>query len=60
MRRPGRGSWRRRSGDFAGGWPVPERARTVVDTSYVLAAAGLLASEHPQAAARLLRSALLT
>jgi uncharacterized protein (TIGR01319 family) len=46
-------------GDFAGGWPVPERARTVVDTSYVLAAAGLLASEHPQAAARLLRSALL-
>jgi uncharacterized protein (TIGR01319 family) len=46
-------------GDFAGGWPVPERARTVVDTSYVLAAAGLLASQYPQAAARLLRSALL-
>ena len=35
-------------GDFAGGWPVPERARTVVDASYVLAAAGLLAGEHPR------------
>jgi len=45
-------------GDFAGGWPVPERARTVVDASYVLAAAGLLASEHPEAAARLLRTSL--
>jgi uncharacterized protein (TIGR01319 family) len=45
-------------GDFAGGWPVPERARTVVDTSYVLAAAGLLASEHPRAAARLLWTSL--
>jgi uncharacterized protein (TIGR01319 family) len=44
--------------DFAGGWPVPERARTVVDTSYVLAAAGLLAGEHPEAAARLLRTSL--
>jgi len=46
--------------DFAGGWPVPERARTVVDASYVLAAAGLLAAEHPRAAAHLLRSSLLT
>jgi uncharacterized protein (TIGR01319 family) len=45
-------------GDFAGGWPVPERARTVVDTSYVLAAAGLLAGEHPQAAVRLLKTSL--
>jgi uncharacterized protein (TIGR01319 family) len=46
-------------GDFAGGWPVPERARTVVDASYVLAAAGLLAGEHPKAAALLLRHSLL-
>ena len=47
-------------GDFAGGWPVPENARTVVDASYVLAAAGLLARDHPEAAARLLQSALLS
>jgi uncharacterized protein (TIGR01319 family) len=46
-------------GDFAGGWPVPEKARTVVDASYVLAAAGLLARDHPEAAARLLRTALV-
>ncbi len=46
-------------GDFAGGWPVPENARTVVDASYVLAAAGLLARDHPEAAALLLQSALL-
>jgi uncharacterized protein (TIGR01319 family) len=45
-------------GDLAGGWPVPEQARTVVDTSYVLAAAGLLAGEHPQAAVRLLQTSL--
>jgi uncharacterized protein (TIGR01319 family) len=47
-------------GDFAGGWPVPEKARAVVDASYVLAAAGLLASDHPEAAARLLRATLLS
>jgi uncharacterized protein (TIGR01319 family) len=46
-------------GDFAGGWPVPEKARTVVDVSYVLAAAGLLARDHPGAAARLLRTSLM-
>ena len=40
--------------DLAGGWPLPGAARTVVDESYVLAAAGLLASEHPATAARLL------
>jgi uncharacterized protein (TIGR01319 family) len=45
-------------GDFGGGWPVPEKARTVVDASYVLAAAGLLARDHPEAAARLLRTSL--
>ncbi|MEV4482002.1 glutamate mutase L [Micromonospora coxensis] len=41
--------------DYAGGWPVPRAARAVVDTDYVLAAAGLLAAEHPQAARALLR-----
>ncbi|HEX7186845.1 MAG TPA: glutamate mutase L [Actinomycetes bacterium] len=40
--------------DLTGGWPVPENAKTVVDESYVLAAAGLLAAEHPETAARLL------
>jgi uncharacterized protein (TIGR01319 family) len=40
--------------DLSGGWPVPENARTVVDDAYVLAAAGLLAAEHPATAARLL------
>jgi uncharacterized protein (TIGR01319 family) len=47
-------------GDFGGGWPVPEKAQTVVDASYVLAAAGLLARDHPEAAARLLQTALLS
>lgn len=42
------------TGDVGGGWPLPEQARTVVDDAYVLAAAGLLAVDHPDAAARLL------
>ncbi len=37
-----------------GGWLVPRRPRIVVDTDYVLAAAGLLADEHPAAAFALL------
>ncbi|BAL89977.1 hypothetical protein AMIS_47570 [Actinoplanes missouriensis 431] len=41
-------------GDLAGGWAVPERARTVVDAEYVLAAAGLLTAEHPETVAALL------
>ena len=41
-------------GDLGGGWAVPEKARMVVDQQYVLAAAGLLATDHPQVAARLL------
>jgi uncharacterized protein (TIGR01319 family) len=41
------------TGDLGGGWAVPDKARTVVDTRYVLAAAGLLADEHPQVAAAL-------
>jgi hypothetical protein len=44
--------------DHGGGWKVPERAATAVDASYVLAAAGLLATEHPEAAARLAGTAL--
>jgi uncharacterized protein (TIGR01319 family) len=34
-------------------WQLPERAQVVVDTDYVLAAAGLLAPAHPDAAYRL-------
>ncbi len=45
--------------DLGGGWPVPEKARTTVDEQYVLAAAGLLVSDHEDAAARLLRSCLV-
>jgi uncharacterized protein (TIGR01319 family) len=41
-------------GDVAGGWAAPVAARTVVDEQYVLAAAGLLAIDHRQAAAGLL------
>ncbi len=40
--------------DLAGGWPLPERARAVVDDAYVLAAAGLLSADDPGTAARLL------
>ena len=45
--------------DHGGGWRVPEQARLVIDTSYVLAPAGLLALTGRSAlAARLLRSNL--
>lgn len=44
--------------DLAGGWRLPEAARTVVDESYVLAAAGLLGAEHPETASRLLARSL--
>ncbi len=47
------------TGDLGGGWAVPEGARTVVDTRYVLAAAGLLADDHPGVGAALLSGALL-
>jgi uncharacterized protein (TIGR01319 family) len=43
------------TGDLAGGWPVPEHARTVVDVDYVLAATGLLSADHPETAVRLAR-----
>jgi len=40
--------------DTAGGWAAPAAARTVVDSRYVLAAAGLLANDHRDAAVGLL------
>jgi uncharacterized protein (TIGR01319 family) len=40
--------------DHAGGWRVPRAARHAVDRAYVLAAAGLLAVDHPAAAGALL------
>ncbi|MEV0005320.1 glutamate mutase L [Micromonospora sp. NPDC050980] len=42
-------------GDHAGGWALPRAARPVVDVDYVLAAAGLLAVEHPRSAVAVLR-----
>ncbi|GGM07956.1 glutamate mutase L [Micromonospora yangpuensis] len=39
--------------DHAGGWAVPRAARPVVDVEYVLAAAGLLAVDHPKVAREL-------
>jgi uncharacterized protein (TIGR01319 family) len=43
------------AGDLAGGWSTPRAPRFAVDTAYVLAPAGLLAPEHPEAAAALLQ-----
>lgn len=42
--------------DFDGGWQLPRAPRVVIDHDYVLAAAGLLAAEHPVAAYRLAAS----
>jgi uncharacterized protein (TIGR01319 family) len=39
---------------LAGGWLVPREPRVVIDHDYVLAAAGLLAADHPEAAYALL------
>jgi len=44
--------------DHAGGWKVAERAALAVDVRYVLAAAGLLADDHPDTAAALVAGAL--
>ncbi|MCW2852714.1 MAG: hypothetical protein JWM84_2378 [Nocardioides sp.] len=44
--------------DLEGGWQLPERALVVVDSAYVLAAVGLLAPDHPEAAHRLARHLL--
>ena len=47
------------SADTAGGYPLPEDPFIVVDTSYVLAAAGLLAEDHPVTAYNLLKRNLV-
>jgi hypothetical protein len=39
--------------DVEGGWQLPRQPRVVIDHHYVLAAAGLLAGRHPEAAYRL-------
>ncbi|MDQ4084356.1 MAG: glutamate mutase L, partial [Actinomycetota bacterium] len=44
--------------DIEGGWLLPRAPRTAVDRDYVLAAAGLLAADHPEAARALLRRLL--
>ena len=54
----GRPGPRVRASGRDGDWQLPERARVVVDSDYVLAAAGLLAAEHPDAAYRLVTSLL--
>jgi uncharacterized protein (TIGR01319 family) len=41
--------------DHEGGWALPQSAHAVLDRDYVLAAAGLLAADHPHAAKALLR-----
>ncbi len=43
-------------GEVPGGWLLPRAPRVVVDADYVLAPAGLLAENHPQAAQALLGS----
>jgi uncharacterized protein (TIGR01319 family) len=45
--------------DHAGGWRVPTAPRLTVDQRYVMAAAGLLADDHGDAAAALLHDALV-
>jgi hypothetical protein len=45
-------------GDTAGGWALPDRARAVIDREYVLAAAGLLAADHPGVAGALAETLL--
>ncbi len=45
--------------DPAGGWRTPEQADNVVDSHYVLAAAGLIGRTSPETAVRLLRGSLL-
>jgi uncharacterized protein (TIGR01319 family) len=44
--------------DHAGGWALPRSARVVLDVDGVLAAAGLLAGDHPEAAVALLSDRL--
>ncbi len=46
--------------DVAGGWLLPRAPRVAVDRTYVLAAVGMLAAEHPQVAAAVVRRHLLS
>lgn len=39
--------------DHGGGWRPPDRARTSVDTAYLVCSVGLIGAEHPVAAAAL-------
>jgi uncharacterized protein (TIGR01319 family) len=43
-------------GDAAGGWAVPISANRVIDVDYLLAAAGLLATDHPAVATALVNA----
>lgn len=43
---------------YGGGWALPRSPQVTIDADYVLAAAGLLAAEHPVAATQLLRDRL--
>jgi uncharacterized protein (TIGR01319 family) len=47
-------------GEVEGGWQLPRRAEVTVDVDYVLAAAGLLAAEHRDAAVRLVTPLVAT
>jgi uncharacterized protein (TIGR01319 family) len=47
-------------GEVEGGWQLPRRAAVTIDRQYVLAAAGLLAGEHREAALGLLEQLLPT
>jgi len=46
------------TGEQDGGWQLPRAPRVVIDHDYVLAAVGLLAERHPEAAYRLSRRLL--
>lgn len=47
------------TGEHDGGWQLPRTPRVVVDRDYVLAAAGLLAGEHPEAAYALVQTLIV-
>jgi uncharacterized protein (TIGR01319 family) len=47
------------TGEVPGGWQLPRSPRVVVDEDYVLAAAGLLATDHPETAYALLARLLV-
>lgn len=47
------------TGEHDGGWQLPRAPRVVVDHDYVLAAAGLLAGEHPEAAYALVQTLIV-